>query len=136
MDERILELCREDPRFAYEAYDFVCDAVTYTQSKLGRLTDEDDGGDHHVTGAELLHGTCELAVQEFGMMATVVFKQWGIRTTDNVGEIVFKLISVKRLSKSQRDDPDDFHDLFDITQALAEGFELTLSDVPAKRGQR
>lgn len=137
MDEKILELCREDSRFAYEAYDFVCEAVTFTQTRLGRTGEDDDvDDDHHVSGAELLRGTCELAIREFGMMAPVVFKQWGVRTTGDVGEIVFKLISVSRLSKSDRDDPDDFHDLFDLHQALIEGFELTLSDVPAKRGNR
>lgn len=137
MDERILELCREDSRFTYEAYEFICDAVTYTQSKLGRVTEEDDTADeHHVSGEELLRGTCELAIREFGMMAAVVFKQWGVRTTDDVGEIVFKLIDVKRLSKSDRDDPDDFHDLFDLPQALTDGFALTLGDVPAKRSDR
>jgi uncharacterized repeat protein (TIGR04138 family) len=69
------------------------------------------------------------------MMAPVVFKQWGVRTTDDVGEIVFKLIGIKLLSKSDRDDPDDFHDLFDLNQALTDGFELTLG-TPAKRRDR
>ena len=126
MDVRILELCREDPRFAYEAYEFVCDAVTYTQTQLGRTSSDEDepAEDHHVSGAELLRGTCELAIREFGMMAAIVFKQWGIRRTDDVGEIVFKLIRVKRLSKSDRDDPDDFHELFDLHQALSDGFAL------------
>lgn len=137
MDPRILELCREDSRFAYEAYEFVCDAVTFTQNRLGRAASEaeDTEDDHHVSGAELLRGTVELAIREFGMMAPVVFKQWGVRKTDDVGEIVFKLIKVQRLSKSNRDDPDDFHDLFDLHQALADGFALTLGD-PAKRGDR
>lgn len=137
MDPRILELCREDPRFAYEAYEFVSDAVTFTQNRLGRLPAErgDDGEDRHVSGAELLRGTCELAVREFGMMASVVFKQWGLLTTDHVGEIVFKLIKAQRLSKSERDDPADFSDLFDLHEALRNGFELTLGD-SAKRGDR
>jgi uncharacterized repeat protein (TIGR04138 family) len=137
VDEKILALCREDARFAYEAYEFVCEAVTYTQTKLNRIAAEDeDPDDHHVSGAELLRGTCELAIREFGMMAPIVFKQWGVRTTDHVGEIVFKLIGAQRLSKSDRDDPDDFHELFDLHQALTDGFALTLSDVPAKRGDR
>jgi uncharacterized repeat protein (TIGR04138 family) len=138
VDDRILELCREDSRFAYEAYEFICDAVTYTQTKLGRagVEDDDTADEHHVSGEELLRGTCELAIREFGMMAAVVFKQWGVRTTDDVGEIVFRLIAVKRLSKSDRDDPDDFHDLFDLHQALTDGFALTLGDVTAKRGDR
>lgn len=137
MDARILELCREDPRFAYEAYEFVSDAVTFTQTRLGRTAAEpgDDGDDRHVSGAELLRGTCELANREFGLMASVVFKQWGLRTTDHVGEIVFKLIKAKLLSKSERDDPADFNGLFDLHEALRDGFELTLNDT-AKRGNR
>src|SRR5690242_2197698 len=128
MDPRILELSRESPHFAYEAYEFVCDAVTFTQERLGRAAshEDDEEADHHVSGAELLRGVCDLAVATFGMMAPVVFKQWNVRTTDDVGRMVFDLIKVGRLSKSDRDAPEDFHDLFDLPRALSEGFELTL----------
>jgi uncharacterized repeat protein (TIGR04138 family) len=137
VDPKILELIRQDQRYSYEAYDFVCEAVSYTQDRLGRAADgeDDPDADRHVSGAELLRGACELAVREFGMMAPVVFKQWGIRSTDDFGAMVFKLIEVDRLSKSDRDDPDDFHDLFDLVRALTEGFELTLGDAP-RRGDR
>jgi uncharacterized repeat protein (TIGR04138 family) len=57
-----------------------------------------------------------------------------VRATDHVGEIVFKLIQAKLLSKSDRDDPADFAALFDLDEALRSGFELTLSD--SKRGDR
>ncbi|MFM8272441.1 MAG: Minf_1886 family protein [Gemmata sp.] len=135
MDARILGLCREDPRFAYEAYEFVCAAVEYTQNRLGRDTERDATDERHVSGAELLRGTCELAVKEFGMMAPVVFRQWGVRTTDHVGELVFKMIGANLLSKSDRDDPDDFRALFDLHEQLSAGFELTLDDA-SKRGAR
>ena len=69
-----------------------------------------------------------MAVREFGMMAPVVFRQWGVRTTDDFGRMVFRLIEADRLSKSDRDDPEDFHDLFDLEKALTEGFEMTLGD--------
>ena len=146
MDPQILQLCREDSRFVYEAYEFVCEAVTYTQDRLGRATkpksnraaaEEAEAGERHVSGAELLRGTVELAVREFGMMAAVVFKQWGVRTTDHIGEIVFKLIKVQRLSKSDRDDPDDFHDLFDLHRGGSPtGSALTIGDAAGKRGDR
>lgn len=138
MDPRILELCRTDPRFAYEAYEFVCDAVTFTQERLGRdAGDDDPTDDHHISGGELLRGVCDLAVQQFGLMAPVVFKQWGVASTDDVGEMVFRLIGVKRLSKSERDDPADFRGLFDLHRVLAEGFAFTAAgDAPAKRGER
>jgi uncharacterized repeat protein (TIGR04138 family) len=139
MDPRILELCREAPHFAYEAYEFIGDAVTFTQQRLGRVASEDEepGVDHHVSGAELLRGVCDLAIITFGMMAPVVFKQWNVQTTDDVGKMVFDLIGVGRLSKSDRDAPEDFRGLFNLPQALVDGFELTLEDRPVtKRGDR
>lgn len=141
MDPRILELCRRPPHFAYEAYDFVCDAVTHTQERLGRADlvpgPDDPPDEQHVSGAELARGLCELAVREFGMMAPVVFRQWNVRTTDDIGRMVFDLIDVGRLSKSDRDSPEDFRDLFDLPRALADGFQLTLDDrTGARRGDR
>ena len=138
MDPKIAELTRDDPRYPYEAYEFVCDAVSYTQELLGRAPEEDDDpdGDFHVSGEELVRGACELAVQEFGMMAPTVFRTWGVRKTDDFGNIVFNLIKAEKLSKSERDDPEDFRDLFDLEKALAEGFELTAEDAGGGKGDR
>lgn len=138
MDPKIAELTRDDPRYPYEAYEFVCDAVSYTQEMLDRAPEEDDDpdADYHVSGEELARGACELAVQEFGLMAAVVFRQWGLRKTDDLGNIVFNLIKAEKLSKSDRDEPEDFHDLFDLDKALVEGFELTAEDVNPGKGER
>ena len=138
MDPKILDLIRDDPRYAYEAYEFVCEAVGFTQEMLGRAPQEEDDPDtdYHVSGAELVRGACELAVAEFGMMAPVVFRQWGVRTTDDFGTIVFNLIRAEKLSKSDRDDIEDFHDLFDLGKALTEGFEMTTRGPQAGRGDR
>lgn len=132
-----MELTRTEPRYSYEAYQFVCDAVNYTQDRLGRVLDDDDRDvdrdvDQHVSGGELLRGACSLAVQEYGLMAPVVFKLWGIRNTDDFGEMVFRLIEAERLSKSDRDDPDDFRELFDIEKALAEEFEQGTGVAPPR----
>lgn len=131
-----MELTRIEPRYSYEAYQFVCDAVNFTQDRLGRaLEDDDRDGDQHVSGGELLRGACTFAVQEFGLMAPVVLKMWGLRTTDDFGELVFRLIEAEMLSKSDRDDPEDFRDLFDIEKALAEEFEQSLGALP-RRSER
>lgn len=129
MDHALYDLVRDDPRYPVEAYEFVEDAVPFTQEMLGREPAEDDppDADYHVCGEELARGTCEMAVCEFGMMAPVVFRRWGIRTTDDIGHIVFNLIRAKKLSRSDRDDPADFHDLFDVEKVLASGFELTIA---------
>jgi uncharacterized repeat protein (TIGR04138 family) len=116
---------RTQSRYAHEAYDFFCDAVTFTQETLGRIPREDDDArsDYHITAAELCRGACELAAQEFGLMGWVVFKQWGIRTTSDIGQVVFQLIESERLSKSDRDDLADFHDLFDLERTVKACFE-------------
>ncbi|MFO0824156.1 MAG: Minf_1886 family protein [Gemmataceae bacterium] len=139
MDARILDLCREVPHYAYEAYEFVCEAVTFTQDRLGRKEsdEEDEPADHHVSGEELLHGVCDLAINNFGKMAPIVFKLWNVKTTDDIGRMVFNLIRVGRLSKSDRDCLEDFQDLFDLPLALCEGFELTIDHRPSvKRSER
>lgn len=135
MDARILEAVKDDSRYAYEAYEFVCDAVTYTQDRLGRgpRPDDPDETDHHVAAAELLRGSCDLAVREFGMMAPVVFSQWGLRETGDIGNIVFNLIRIDRLSRSESDDPEDFQDAFDLDRALTEGFEWCLAPAVGSR---
>jgi uncharacterized repeat protein (TIGR04138 family) len=138
VDEKIYDVIRDDPRYPLEAYEFVCDTVEFTQQMLGRAPREEDDPDtdYHVTGGELVRGACELAVQEFGLMAPVVFKMWNIRRTDDVGNIVFNLIRAEQLSQSDRDDPDDFRDLFDIPKALADGFQMTTVRPSKKKGTR
>jgi uncharacterized repeat protein (TIGR04138 family) len=134
VDPKILDLVRQDSRFAYEAYEFICDSVGFTQELLNRVPEEEDDPetDYHVSGEELSRGVCDLAIREFGMMAPVVFQQWGISTTNDIGQIVFNLIAAERLSQSERDDPEDFHDLFDIPKMLTEEFELTIGDKPGR----
>jgi uncharacterized repeat protein (TIGR04138 family) len=131
-----MELTRCEPRYSYEAYQFVCDAVNFTQDRLGRVIDDDRlEVDQHVNGGELLRGACAFAVQEYGLMAPIVFKMWGIRTTDDFGEMVFRLIEAEKLSKSDRDDPEDFRGLFNLEQALADEFDQVMGAAP-RRSER
>src|SRR5579871_4525738 len=95
---KLAEIVCKDPRFPYEAYEFVFSALTYTQKALG--LNRDAAGENHVSGRQLLEGMRDLALDEFGMMARTVFHLWGIRRTDDVGEIVFNLVEANLLSKT------------------------------------
>lgn len=134
METALFELARSDSRYAYEAYEFVCEAVTYTQQRLGKHDDET--GSRHVRGEDLLRGGCELAVREFGLMAPLVFRRWGVVSTDDFGEIVFRLINAGRLSCDDEDDPEDFHDRFDLLAALADGYALSTAAYAANPVER
>jgi uncharacterized repeat protein (TIGR04138 family) len=121
------DLIRIDPRYPIEAYDFVYDAVSFTQELLGRdpCEADDPDTDYHISGEELTRGACELAVQEFGLMASVVFRMWNVRRTDDIGEIVFNLIKAQKLSQSENDEIQDFQNLFDLEKVLNEEFVLS-----------
>jgi uncharacterized repeat protein (TIGR04138 family) len=140
-DPKITEVVRDDPRYAYEAYQFLFDGLEHTQKALGRIAagsrQSEESPQHHVSGPELLHGLCDLAVEQFGLMAPTVFRLWGIRTTADVGEMVFNLIDAQLLSKTESDSREDFRDVFDLEKVLAEGFKFRPGDAGQfRRGER
>lgn len=120
------ELVRRDPRYAYEAYEFVFMALAHTQKLLGRVpaADEPPGQDHHVTGPQLLEGIRDLALREFGLMARTVFRMWGINNTSDFGEIVFNLVEANLMSKTNEDNRRDFRDVYDLDQALVRDYRI------------
>src|SRR5262245_23136819 len=127
---KLAEVVRRDPRYAYEAYEFVFDALAHCQKMLGRQPRQGHGGEaeahHHVTGPELLEGIRDLALREFGLMARTVFRLWGIDRTADFGEIVFNLVEANLMSKTDEDDRADFADIFDLDEALVDGYRLEL----------
>jgi uncharacterized repeat protein (TIGR04138 family) len=129
----LAEVVRQDPRYAYEAYEFVFYALHHTQKLLGREPSDDEGAagepHHHVSGPELLEGIRDLALREFGRMARTVFRLWGIERTDDFGEIVFNLIEAGMMSKTSDDSRQDFRGVYDLDRALVEGFRFQLDEV-------
>src|SRR5262245_53494837 len=129
---KLAEIVRRDPRYAYEAYQFVQEALEFTQQKLGRSHKaeqaEDVEPEHHVRGWEVLDGIRELALREFGLMARTVFRMWGIQRTDDFGEIVFNLVECNLMSKTDDDDRRDFHNIFDLDEALVKDYRIRLDE--------
>jgi uncharacterized repeat protein (TIGR04138 family) len=134
----IAEIVRHDPRYPYEAYEFMFEALAHTQKALGKVPEDGDfepGPEHHVSGPELLRGACELARLEFGLLAKTVFHQWGVHRTGDLGDIVFNLIEAELLCRTDSDHRSDFQDVFDVDRALSEGFTINLDAVAwSKRG--
>ena len=129
---KLAEIVRRDPRYAYEAYQFVQEALEYTQKKLGRAPrpekPEDVEPQHHVRGWELLDGIRDLALREFGLMARTVFRMWGIQRTDDFGEIVFNLVESNLMSKTDEDNRKDFQNVYDLDEALVKGYHIRLDE--------
>ena len=131
---KLEEVVRNNPRYAYEAYEFVFQALLFTQKKLGREPPEDTVDPeavrphHHVSGQELVEGIRVLALREFGFMARTVFRCWGVDRTDDFGEIVFILVEAELMNKTSEDTRDDFRGVYDLDEALVQGFRIQLDE--------
>jgi uncharacterized repeat protein (TIGR04138 family) len=132
-DTGILDIVERDPRFAYEAYEFMFHALHYTQKMLDRLPPEQERRErtpgekqYHVSGPELLEGIRQFAFEEFGYMARTVFKLWGIHKTGDFGAIVFNLIEAGLMSKTDNDSLADFQDVYDFDEALVRAFRIEM----------
>src|SRR5262245_46584825 len=128
---RLDEVVRADPRYPYEAYEFIFNALTHTQAMLCRLPGESDDEEatHHVSGPELLDGVRDLALREFGLMARTVFRMWGIDSTADFGHIVFNLIDANLMSRTDQDSLADFVGVYDLDEALVHNYRIQLDEV-------
>lgn len=124
----LMAVARRDPRYTYEAYEFLFEALAHTQERLGRIPPENPveppGPEYHVSGPELVDGFLDLAKQRFGRLARVVLHLWGIDLSDDIGEVVFNLIDGELLSKTEGDRREDFHGLSDFDQVLVNSYEI------------
>jgi uncharacterized repeat protein (TIGR04138 family) len=127
MQTELIEIAEQDGRYPPEAFDFVMEALGHAQRMFDKATPAGGGrgsDEHHITGRELLEGACDLARREFGLMAPVVFERWGVRRTDDFGEIVFALIEAGVLARNDSDCKDDFREVFELEPALTEGYRI------------
>jgi len=114
LEEGIREIVAKDPRFGPQAYYFIFEALEYTLANLNTR--------RHVSGKELLDGTKKYALEVFGFLARTVFYEWGITSTEDIGQLVFNLVSADLLMKNDADSMADFRDGFDFEEAFDDTF--------------
>jgi uncharacterized repeat protein (TIGR04138 family) len=78
------------------------------------------GDTQHVTGAQLCESLRDLAIEQWGMLASTVLRRWGIHSTRDFGEMVFFLVRLGVWGSQESDRIEDFDDVFDIHGALQE----------------
>ena len=118
-DEAVEMILARDPRYAREAYAFTREALDFTQKLIGKET---RGRIRHVSGQELLDGVRQFALQQFGPMTATVFEEWGVRNCRDFGEIVFNMVEIGLLAKTDQDSRKDFQNGYDFTDAFRKPF--------------
>lgn len=104
-------IVRQDDRYHLDAYEFLMQALYFTQKKLKR--------EGHLRGRELLEGIRKFAIEQYGPMAKTVLSHWGVTKTEDFGNIVFNMLAKKLLSKTEEDSLKDFKDVYDFEVVFA-----------------
>jgi uncharacterized repeat protein (TIGR04138 family) len=118
------------PRLMYhhQAYLFIKEALTTTQEGLQRRPPahaHDDSA--HISGRELLEGIRILASRQYGMLAPAVFASWGVRTTSDFGRIVFELVELGELRRTENDHLSDFDGVYSFEDAFLHDYVIDTS---------
>ena len=98
------------PCYHETSYLFILSALHYTIECVGEA--------RHISGRELAEGCRDLAIERWGLMARQVLEYWGIRSTRDLGAIVFALVDCGVLVKQDGDSLDDFERVFDFAEAF------------------
>ena len=138
-----------DPRFPVEAYAFVLESLDHARIQklkaMGRGASDKPPTPapgkgrsrprgrrnprvSHVTGRELCDSVRKLALGQYGLLAATVLGHWGIRSTSDIGDIVYNMIATGDLEKTPSDSRADFNNVFDFATALRPKLAIDLAE--------
>jgi len=136
--QAMYNLLQSDRRYKFEAYNFVRESLNQAQQeRLSQTSTEPTAGEtdeetsdtsevpsRHITGQQLCEACRIHAVEQYGFMASKVLSNWGIRSTSDFGEIVYNLIRIDQMRKSENDRREDFDDVYPFETAFEPEFKL------------
>ena len=142
----LADLLRRDRRYPLDAYVFILEALSFAQEALGMGQEPPaeelepiPGGEpapagrsrsmtgrarrrraeRHLTGQELCEAARRYALQQYGYLARTVLATWGLKSTDDFGELVFNMIEIGQMRKTRHDKREDFHNVYDFREAFS-----------------
>jgi len=131
----IAMLLKRDRRYKLDAYAFVQESLGYAHNALGMgreqaaaeespELDPERELERHLTGQELCEAIRRYALEEYGYMAKSVLASWGVHSTRDFGNIVFNMIEIEHMKKTEQDRIEDFDNVFDFDVAFRRDFKI------------
>ena len=107
------DITARDDRYAGGAYVLLADVVGY----LGK-----DG--RHFHAEDILDEFKETALDHFGPMTYTVLTEWGVKCTEDIGEMMFNLVESKRFRRDEGvDTQESFAGGYDFAEAFLGPYE-------------
>ena len=121
-DDVLNSMVEQHPRYHRDAYLFLREALDFTQKTVGKSNKNKGRDGTHITGQELLNGIREYALALYGPMTITVFEEWGIRSCEDFGQMVFLMIEHNLLRKTDQDRPEDFKNGYSFDEVFRKPF--------------
>ena len=130
------DLLAEDTRFKLEAYQFIREALQFAQEHFDLIVEPRPPGSaesgapagrqipKHVTGQQLCEACRRYAIDQYGYLAKIVLADWGLHSTSDFGELVYNLIRIEQMRKSESDRREDFDEVYSFDDAFEPNFEF------------
>ena len=101
-------------RFDEHAYLFVLAALEFCQTRMSER--------RHIGGRELAVSCRDLALERYGVLSRHVLDHWGIRSTADIGDVVFTLVDLNLLISQPSDSRADFIGVYDFDEAFEHNY--------------
>lgn len=111
------QLANKDGRYDPRAMRFVFEGLSYTLKKIASELG-------HVSGKTLCEGIRRMALEKYGRLAMLVLNYWRVKTTRDIGEIVYLLIEHEWMRAQPSDSIDDFNDVYDFKTVFKDRFSF------------
>lgn len=139
----LAELLEQDNRYTLDAYMFVLESLSFAQESLGmgasrpptrttrgreKRQKEKQQSEQHVTGQELCEAARQYALQQYGFLAPTVLATWGVQATADFGEIVFNMIEIGQMRKTNQDSREDFQNVYEFEEAFSRDLSFAVPE--------
>ena len=151
----LFQLLQRDRRYTLDAYLFVLESLSFAQESLGMgqepaaeeleplpQGESETAGEprprpgrrrrraveRHVSGQQLCEAARLYGLQQYGYLAPTVLATWGLRLTDDIGEIVFNMIEIGQMRKTRADKREDFRDVYGFDEAFSRDLSFVVPD--------
>ena len=107
-EDDFADILAKDQRYNARAYALVSDVVHFLSGEQNR----------HVSGEEVLDEFKERALDLFGPMTYTVLDEWGVHSTEDIGEMMFNLVDARRIGRGEHDTQDSFAGGYDFKETF------------------
>jgi len=127
MKKTLEEISRQDGRYDVKGLKFVFDGLGHTIRRIRQAEEEEDmDRPRHITGAELAEGIAQLAIERWGLLAKMVLNHWGLKTTRDIGEIVYLMIENNWMTAQESDRIEDFDNVYDFEEVFEKQYRFEI----------